>query len=326
MQQYDVEAALEALGIGVDIRGHEASGLCPMHVERTGKEDHSPSWWINLQSGMHTCFSCHYKGNLIQLVCDVNKFYLDSWGTERLYDYAAAQSWLANIAEIPIEILLERLKALPTYLAPLPKPIEMSMARLAVFVEPPKEALESRGLTAEAVNHYGILWDKNTSTWILPLMEPHFNKLLGWQEKGTVDRTFKNRPAGLQKSKTLFGVNVQKEEAAIVVESPLDCARLHSAGFPGAVAVCGSAISEDQLRLLRYSEKIICAFDNPKLDAAGLKACKEMQGHARKLGLNLFYFNYGDSGKKDPGDMTEEEIRWGIDHAKSYVHGESAYV
>lgn len=323
---FDVVAALDALGIEYDIHNSEANALCPMHLERTDKEDNSPSWWINLDSGMHTCFSCHYKGNLLQLVCDVEKLYITSWGDARAYDYQAAKEWLKLSADVSVESLLAQLNSLPNYVNGAPKPVEMSEARLAVFFEPPLEQLEKRKITPEAAAKYSVIWDKNRSAWILPLREPHFNKLMGWQEKGTLDRTFFNRPTGLQKSKTLFGVENQKEELAIVVESPLDCVRIASAGIDGALAICGSSPSEEQIKLLRYSSKIIAAFDNPNIDSAGKKASKEMLDFGRKYGLNLFFFNYGNSGKKDPGDMTDEEIRWGIDNAVSALFGESAYV
>jgi DNA primase len=146
---------------------------------------------------------------------------------------------------------------------------------------------------------------------------------MGWQEKGTVHRTFFNRPAGLQKAKTLFGVDVQSDSLAIVVESPLDCLRIHSAGFPGAVAICGANPSEEQVKLIRYSDKVICAFDN---DNAGRKASEEMRKFARKYGINLFFFNYGGSNAKDPGDLTDAEIAWGIFNAQSALLGEKAYV
>jgi DNA primase len=94
-------------------------------------------------------------------------------------------------------------------------------------------------------------------------------------------------------------------------------------GIDGAVATCGAIMSEDQVKLLRASDKIICAFDT---DAAGLKASAEMRKFARKYGLNLFFFNYGSSGAKDPGDLTNEQIAWGIANAKSSVLGELAYV
>lgn len=324
----NVARALEALEIEYEeSSGDNAKALCPMHERITGNPDHNPSWFIHMGTGQHICFSCGYKGNLVQLVCDVKEFYTPSWdGMPTQYDYSMGNKWLAGAIEVTIEELKEALGKVPQYIMPPPRPIPMSEARLAIYVEPPQDALESRNITEESARYYEVLWNRNTSTWILPLREPHFNKLMGWQEKGTVDRTFKNRPAGLLKSKTLFGLNKQSEELAIVVESPLDCLRIHSAGFDGAVATCGAIVSEDQAKLLRYSKKIIAAFDNPNVDAAGKKASDQMRIWARKYGMNLFYFNYGDSGKKDPGDMTNEEIRWGIENAKPSLLGESAYV
>jgi hypothetical protein len=326
MMNIDIEKVLLNLGIDYDNKGHEANGLCPMHKTRTGKEDHSPSWWINMESGQHICFSCHYKGNLLQLICDVNEFYKKGLDGNYVYDYSAAELWLSQISAVSVEALKSIIDNLPNYLGPAPKPVAMSEARLAIFDEPPATALASRDISAESAQKYGVMWDTKTSTWILPLRDPDDNKLLGWQEKGTINRTFFNRPTGLTKSKTLFGLQNQSEDLVVVVESPLDCLRLYSAGVTSAVAICGSSPSETQVKLLRASDRIICAFDNPKLDSAGKKASEEMREFARQYGLNLSFFNYGDSGKKDPGDMTDEEIQWGIANSKSAVLGEKAYV
>jgi DNA primase len=322
---YDVEAALAALGISADIHGEEACALCPMHEQRTGKEDHSPSWWINLETGYHVCFSCGYKGGLVQLVCDVKDFYVDLWGTKAA-NFDAARLFLAETAQLTVEQMTMLLLALPSYIPPKAKLLEMSEARLAIYVDPPKEELDKRKITAESAAAYGILWEEKRKNWILPLREPDLNKLMGWQEKGTVQRTFMNRPAGLQKSKTLFGVSGQQEDVVVLVESPLDCPRILDATGIHAVASCGATVSEAQVKLLRFSGKIVIALDNPAVDAAGKKASKEMLDWGRKYGLNLFFFNYGDSGAKDPGDMTDEQIRWGIDNAVSSLYGEAAYV
>ena len=320
--EHDVEKVLGVLEFDYLVRGVEANSLCPMHEAITGKPDRSPSWWINLETGAHLCFSCHYKGNLIQLICDVKQFYLSNGS----YDYTSATAWLGTISEVDVDKLTEKLLGLPVYVLPATQKLTMNEARLAVFVDPPTTALASRNITPQSAKDYGIMWDEKTSTWILPLRDPHFNRLIGWQEKGTITRTFRNRPAGLKKSSTLFGVQNQSESQVIVVESPLDCARVASAGYPGAVAICGSSPSAEQVKLLRYSDKIVCAFDNPNFDAAGKKACEEMVWFAKKYGLNLFFFNYGDSNKKDPGEMTDEEITWGIENALSVILGESAYV
>ena len=322
----DIPLVLTRLGILFTEKGAEANGHCPGHIARTNRMDNSPSWYINLDTGMHICFSCGYKGNLAQLVCDVNEFYTKSVDGKYVYDYQAAREWMAGISAIPIEQLAEMMRSLPNRIEAAPKPLEMSEARLAVFVEPPVDALEARHISAEAAEAYGIMWDAQRATWILPIREPHFNRLMGWQEKGTVNRTFFNRPAGLQRSKTVFGVDNLSDDTVIVVESPLDCARIHSAGFAGAIALCGTTISEEQIKLIRSADKVICAVDNPKIDKAGKKAADEFRKFARKYGINLFFFNYGSSGKKDPGDLTDDEIAWGIHNAKSSVLGEMAYV
>jgi hypothetical protein len=319
-----VEDVLLELGLDVTIRGVEATGLCPMHEKRTGKPDHSPSWWINLETGAFICFSCQYSGNLLMLVSDIKGFTKDIWGITRP-DYEAAKAWLGSITEVSPDRLAQLLAAIPQYISAQMDEPEMSEARLAVFVDPPAHALAGRRITVEAASKYNVLWNEKTESWILPIREPRTNKLLGWQEKGTQDRKFRNYPSGMKKSHALFGSHLDISEQAIIVESPLDCVRFESAGIGGAVAMFGAQFTEDQFKLIRFSDKIIFASDNPKIDEAGKKAAKQANEWALKYGVNLSYFNYGETGKKDPGDMTDDELRWGITHARSYLFGELAY-
>lgn len=321
----DVENVLAELSLPYDVRGNEALSLCPMHRERTGKEDNSPSWWINLETGAHMCFSCHYKGSIMQLICDVEGFHLDTWGVKE-YDYDAAKAWLSRIQEVNPDKLAMVLANIPSRVEQYVAPIPMSEARLAIFVEPPQEELSGRKISQESAEHYGILWDPRKFEWILPVREPQTGKLLGWQEKGTVNRTFRNYPTGIKISSTLFGVNQLTEGDVVVVESPLDCARMRSAGINNVVAICGSKISEDQFKLVRYADRIFAAFDNPKMDMAGKSASDDLRKLAFKYGANLLFFNYGETGKKDPGDLTDSEIEWGLSHAQSALFGEKAYV
>jgi hypothetical protein len=294
-----------------------------MHERTTGKIDRNPSWWINIETGAHICFSCHYKGNLLQLICDVNEYYLALSGLT-VYDYSQAREWLSNISEISVEVLLERLRSMPVFITAPPKLLPMSEARLAIYTQPPAEQLAIRNLTSDSAKTYGVMWDAVRNYWILPFRDATTNGLLGWQEKGVGEnRYFRNRPAGLAKSKTLFGIENQNDSMVIVVESPLDCLRIQSAGLVGTVAICGSSPSQEQVKLLRGSEKIIVALDN---DKAGQKGNKEFLDWSRKYGLNLFFFDYGSSNAKDPGEMSNEEIHLGIRHAKSAIYGESAYV
>jgi len=308
----DVEKILLFLEIPLHAqRGSEVNGLCPMHKARTGKEDHRPSWWINSETGAHICFSCGYKGNIYTLISDIKGI-----------DYHDAREYIDDTAELPIDSLMKRIKELPQYVV-AEETIPMSEARLAVYGEPPDIELKKRFLTREAVNTYGVLWDKTNEAWILPIRDPDTFLLLGWQEKGARGRFFKNQPAGVKKSKTVFGVQHLNEEQLIVVESPLDVVRLESVGICGSVSIYGAMMSEEQAKIIRRAKRVIAAFDN---DPAGKKACEQIRDYARKYGFDLLFFNYTGIDVKDVGDMTPSEILTGLETAKHMLHGKAAYL
>jgi DNA primase len=77
------------------------------------------------------------------------------------------------------------------------------------------------------------------------------------------------------KSKVLYGLNWAKEHIvqhgeAIVCEGYTDVIGFATAGVPRAVATCGTALTEDHIRLLkRFTNRIVLAFD---ADAAGQNA------------------------------------------------------
>jgi DNA primase len=282
-----------------------------MHKQRTGKDDHRPSWWINTETGAHICFSCGYKGNIYTLISDVKGI-----------DYHDARDYIDDTAEVPIDSLMKRIKELPQYVV-AEETIPMSEARLAVYGEPPDIELKKRFLTREAVNKYEVLWDETNEAWILPIRDPETFSLLGWQEKGARGRFFKNQPAGVKKSKTVFGVQHLNEEQLIVVESPLDVVRLESVGIYGSVSIYGAMMSEEQAKIIRRAKRVIAAFDN---DPAGKKACEQIRDYARKYGFDLLFFNYKGIDVKDVGDMTPSEISLGLETAKHMLHGKAAYL
>lgn len=309
----DVEKVL--LGLDLPLysqRGVEVNGLCPMHKKRTGKEDQHPSWWINSETGVHICFSCGYKGNIYTLVADVKGI-----------SYFDAQDYIGENSEVPLDSLMRRIKDLPQYVQPEEPVIAMSEARLAVYTEPPDIELKKRFLKRGAVTVHGVLWDANNEAWILPIRDADTGALLGWQEKGARGRFFKNQPAGVKKSKTVFGVQIMNAtHDLIVVESPLDAVRLTGLGH-NAISTFGAIISEEQAKIMRRASKVIAAFDN---DKAGHTANEQIRVMARKYGMDLYYFNYRGIDVKDVGDMTEAEVEHGIKTAKTSILGKAAYL
>jgi DNA primase len=77
------------------------------------------------------------------------------------------------------------------------------------------------------------------------------------------------------KGRLLYGLDqarraIRQSDQAVVVEGYLDVIALHQAGFPTAVSPMGTALTEDQLRMLkRATRRIVLALDP---DAAGTKA------------------------------------------------------
>jgi hypothetical protein len=281
-----------------------------MHKYRVGKEDNNPSWSINANTGAHHCFSCGYKGNLLTLISDLLEY----------GDLEKAKSWLRSNTDVDWDLVSKQLEEAKKTYVHLPKLVPMSEARLAVFKEVPSWAANDRGLTVEACTTYGVCWRDTDSTWVLPIRSLE-GKLLGWQEKGHLSRKFFNRPPGVPKSKTLFGMDCWSPGQMIVLESPLDAVKLKSVGIPGGVATFGAVVSQDQIEIMRQAETLIIAMDN---DEAGKKASKFLLESFRRLGLECWFFNYGDSDKKDIGDMSPDEIDWGLANARHCVLGGAA--
>ncbi|MEW6534876.1 MAG: DNA primase [Candidatus Auribacterota bacterium] len=77
------------------------------------------------------------------------------------------------------------------------------------------------------------------------------------------------------KSSILYGFSAARQtvrtgQPLIVVEGYFDVIQLHQAGITGAVAPCGTALTDNQIaKLKRYSDTVYLAFDS---DAAGINA------------------------------------------------------
>ena len=282
--QLDLEIVLH--GIGVEIireTGDELQGKCPMHVARTGKEDRHPSWSINTKTFVHHCFSCSYAGTLTSLYRDL-------------------------MGDVPEDLEWELSKQ--SLRSPLDKPVSVEKSQgpkvdewvLHNYTDLPAKLMERRHLTRESVDFFGIRWDTGNKVWVIPIRTPE-GVLMGFQfrQKGTV----LNHPAGMEKSTTMFGFHLFRDESRItVVESPLDAVRLYSVGIP-AVSTFGASISSKQLDLLsRNFRYVVAAMDN---DAPGKKANDTLHRNLSKRGCVVFDFDYLGLDVKDPGDIDSND-------------------
>ena len=108
-----------------------------------------------------------------------------------------------------------------------------------------------------------------------------------------------------QKSRLLFGMDharkhLREGDSFLLVEGQLDAIRCWSVGLHTAVAPQGTAITEEQLRLLRRYEPstVDCLLDG---DAAGQKAALRLLPLAFKAGLECRFLSL--PAKTDPDDL-----------------------
>ena len=282
-------AVLERLGVAITTVGDtEVGGRCPVHHLVVGKEDRSPSWSMNLYSGLWICYSCGAKGNLSQLVLQLTD--------------SSDEAMLVN--EHILRSGLDRLKAgVPDPVDSLPS-VDLSVFRK--FKSVPEQLLEYRRIEPEVAQRFGIRWDPQPRHWIIPIISPT-GDLWGWQAKGK--DYFRNIPTGVPKSRTLFGIERFKAQIAVLLESPLDVVRLASLR-PGllthGLATFGAHVSTEQLNLLsRWADTIVIALDN---DEAGIEAAQKVARNCPRPRGGINFLRYEHTNAKDIGDMTNDEI------------------
>ncbi|OGG72971.1 DNA primase [Candidatus Kaiserbacteria bacterium RIFCSPLOWO2_01_FULL_53_17] len=111
------------------------------------------------------------------------------------------------------------------------------------------------------------------------------------------------------KSRVLYGFDRAKDDirranAVVLVEGYMDCVMSHQAGVKNAVAVSGTALSPDQLKILRrLAATIISSFDR---DAAGELATKRSLDLAAMFDFERKAAVLPD-GLKDPADAVRED-------------------
>jgi DNA primase len=298
----NVTACLDTIGLDYKVQGDEIHMPCPMHEARTGKKDAHPSFSVNSDEGYFNCFSCGYRGAFWILVRDV----LD-------LDDGDAKNWVRRRGGAErVRKYLEKKKQRPDQ---IDTTTQINEASLALYVTPPRKDCEKRLFLPEDAEACGVLWDREREMWIVPVRDPDTGLLWGWQEKNA--RYFRNRPPGMAKSKTLFGLHTYEEDLAILVESPLDVPRLWAAGFTAGLAAFGAGVSDVQMGLIRdHFDTVIVALDN---DEAGVKTCERLRKEWSRRGLTLKFLDYSGTSAKDPGDMTDDELVAAVDGAYSSV-------
>lgn len=110
------------------------------------------------------------------------------------------------------------------------------------------------------------------------------------------------------KSSVLYGIAfaknaMKKEDQAIFVEGQMDVIAMHQVGFVQTVAVSGTALTEEQLKIIkRYTTSIRLFFD---MDKAGQTAARRSTELALKAGLRVMIVAI--EGGKDAAELAQHD-------------------
>ncbi|MBQ9510889.1 MAG: DNA primase [Clostridia bacterium] len=122
-----------------------------------------------------------------------------------------------------------------------------------------------------------------------------------------------------KKSRNLYSLNFARTNCAdglILCEGYMDVIGVNLAGFSNAVATLGTALTEEQARIMaKYTKKVIIAYDS---DGAGVNATKRAIPILSDAGLEVKVLHM--EGAKDPDEYVR---KFGRDKFRALINGSS---
>lgn len=329
-------------------------GLCPFHHEKT------PSFYVNRPRQSWHCFGCDQGGDVISFVMKMEGMEfrealellaskvgveLPSFDVQR----SSEKKRLYEVNGLAARFFREMLLTLPAaeharaYAAK--RNIDELTGDLWHIGYAPEswsglsDALKKKGVTEEEMVAAGLVgkreqgsgvYDRFRNRLMFTIMDVH-GHIVGFTGRQLSDdkteAKYVNTPETsiYKKSAVLYGLDkakgeIKRENLAVIVEGNMDVVTSHRVGVANVVASSGTALTQDQLSLLkRFSTNLAIAFDQ---DAAGNAATLRGLDLARQLDFNIRVITLPPEAGKDPDDAASKDValwREAIKHATGIV-------
>ena len=313
-------------------KGRYLVGLCPFHSEK------SPSFYVYPQNQSFYCFGCGAGGDVITFIRRIEnleymeavKLLADRCGLELPMDsdQSDARSMLKKrVLEINREsarffhscLMSEQGRQAYEYLisrgrdrktirhfglgyAPAGWDGLLNHLRAKGFSD--NDMLEANVVTK---GKYGP-HDRFSNRVIFPIIDLRGNVVAfggrALDDMGAKYLNSSDTPV-FKKSKTLFALNfakTSKRPGLILSEGYMDVIAIHQAGFDNAVATLGTALTEEQARLIsQYAERVVLAYDS---DGPGQAATKRAMNIFDEVGVKVSVLSM--TGAKDPDEFIKK--------------------
>ena len=154
----------------------------------------------------------------------------------------------------------------------------------------------------------------------------HDNLVELLKEDNNLVKEYVNSPENeiYHKGKTLYLMNFAKrnrQDRIIIVEGYMDAIALQKSGFDNAVASLGTALTDDQARLLKkYTDNVIICYDQ---DSAGQNATLRGLDILNKRGLNVKVLKLDKPDVKDPDEYIN---KYGKERFKNCINNSISLV
>jgi len=326
-------------------------GLCPFHAE-TG-----PSFNVREQTGRYRCFGCQASGDVFTFVQEIEhvdfvtaveqlaakagiqlRYTSGGEGRERQRRKQLVDA-MARAVDWYHERLLSAPEARPArdYLrqrglnGDVARTFKLGWApddwdRMSRDLGVGGDVLREIGLAF--TNKAGRVQDAFRARVLFPIYSETGDPVAfgGRVLPGSIDPAkYKNSSETpiYQKSKTLYGLNWAKadivaHDQVIVCEGYTDVIGFHRAGLPRAVATCGTALTEEHVRLMkRFASNVVLAFD---ADSAGQGAAERFYEWEEKYQVQVRVARF--PAGKDPGDLSlsdPDALRVAVDGALPFL-------
>lgn len=324
--QCDIEEIIRSY-VAVKRAGRTSKALCPFHSEKT------PSFVIYPDNQSFYCFGCGKGGDVIRFIMEAE--HLDYPEAVR---FLAARCGLTvpedgddKAAKRKMRVYEINREAARFFHKCLKSPAgkegydylrrrglsDQTIVTYGLGFAPNtwdslRNHLQKKGFTREEMIDAAVLsqgkngsaYDKFRNRVMFPIIDLRGN-VIGFGGRVMDDSKPKylntdDTPV-FKKSRNLFSLNFAKNEGSgrlILAEGYMDVIAIHAAGFKNVVATLGTALTEEQARLMsKYAKEVIIAYDS---DGAGQAATRRALNILSEAGLTARVLHM--EGAKDPDE------------------------
>lgn len=298
-------------------KGKNYLGLCPFHKEKT------PSFTVSPDKQIFYCFGCHTGGNIFNFIGKMERlefpesvrFVADMVGVE-IRDEKRGDTSLNEALYRLNNLAMGQFRSCITspagrkgmdYITSrgiTPESIERFgigyapdswdfLSRTIIKSKRDAELAESIGLIRTSQNRTNSYYDNFRNRVMFPIWDISGNVIaFGGRTIGDDTRKYINSSESpiFRKRSMLYGLNRARDsirdlDRAIVVEGYLDVIGCHQAGLENVVAPLGTAITDEQIKMLgHYCNEIIFMYD---ADTAGMKAAMRSLDITEDTNINV---------------------------------------